>query len=102
MEREYSVYCLFNNKTNEIFYVGSTIRPINVRFREHCKPSRDEVGAIKVRELGKENVSICLVESCDCYDDMLDREYFWTAYYNEFFELVDKKLNFSLGSSLGV
>lgn len=87
--RVFSVYCLYNNKTNEIFYVGSTIRPVKERVKEHFKKNRNEVSNNYIKNYDKDDISYAVIEICDCYDDMFDAEYYWTNYYNKFFNLVN-------------
>ena len=83
------VYCLVDTVRSEIFYVGATYRTLRERFNEHCKPSHNTNVYRHIVQVGKDNVNICEIEECDCYDDLYDREYFWTTYYNKFFNLVN-------------
>ena len=80
------IYFLLNNITNEIFYIGSTIRPLQKRFKEHQKRSMDqkykEYHHKKykyMRKYGISNISIYLLEECDCHCkyELLYREHHW-------------------------
>lgn len=97
--RVFSVYCLYNNVTNEIFYVGSTTRPVKERVKEHFKKNRNEVSNNYIKNHNKSDISYAVVETCDCYDDMFDAEYFWTNYYNKFFNLVNLDIGKFHGNS---
>lgn len=97
--KKFVVYCLYDIRTNLIFYVGSTFRDIKYRMIEHKKPSRKESSSLKIQELGRDNVNYAVVEYCDCYDDMFDREYYWTNYYSKFFKLVNKDIGKFHGES---
>lgn len=90
--REFKVYCLYNKSTDCIFYVGSTYRQLEERFADHKKPSNNSFCGKYIKKIGKDNIDVALLEVCDCIDDMFDREYYWTKYYSEFFEL--KNLDF--------
>ena len=96
--RTFSVYCLYNNQTNEIFYIGSTIRPVIERIREHFK-NRPSFASKYIREHDREYISYGVIEICDSYDDMLDAEYYWTNYYKEFFNLVNLDIGKFHGNS---
>lgn len=86
--RTFSVYCLYNNKTNEIFYVGSTIRDVKKRFMEHFKLFREATHSYIISH-NREDISYAIIEKCEEYNDMFDAEYYWTNYYNKFFNLVN-------------
>lgn len=89
LKRKFLVYCLVDIIRSEIFYVGATYRTLRERFGEHCKPSHNTNVYQHIVQIGKNNVTICEIEECDCYDDLYDREYFWTVYYNKFFNLIN-------------
>lgn len=89
--REFNVYCLYNKETNYIFYVGATYRPVVERFREH-KRKKDSSSYLYMQNVDKSKIDYAVIEKCDCLHDMYDREYFWTDFYNQFFNLVNKDI----------
>ena len=86
--KTYSVYCLYNNQTNEIFYVGSTTRPVVERYGEHFR-NRSNASNQYARKYGREIISYATIEKCDSKDAMFEAEYYWTKYYSLFFNLVN-------------
>ena len=79
------IYKITNN-INQKVYIGKTIRPINERFKEHCKDykkrdleKRPLYSAMK--KYGIENFSIELVEETDNPEE---REKYWIEYYGSF------------------
>ena len=87
--RTFTVYCLYNKYTDEIFYVGATYRKLRLRITEHLKPSRKGVVHDYIEQHGRGCCSYAVLDVCDCLDDLYDREYFWTEYYRKFFYLVN-------------
>lgn len=87
---EYKVYCIYDSNNNYVIYVGSTYRRLKDRFIEHLKPTSNSSTHEYISNTNKYRIKITVLEICDCYDDMLDREYFWTKYYFEFFNLCNK------------
>ena len=95
---KYSVYCIYDCYNYNIVYVGSTTRKLYERFTEHKK----RCSTSPVRKYIEDNghkLNITVIEYCDCYDDMLDREYFWTMYYKSFFNIVNKDIGKYHGKS---
>ena len=85
------IYFLMNNITHEIFYIGSTIQSLNIRFNEHKSHSKNiyskEYNSKKYEYIRKndiKNISIYLLEeySCESRYKLLEREYYYIKLFN--------------------
>jgi len=73
------IYKLFNKLKVEDFYIGSTIKNINSRLRDHKSASNNGLTPIYkyMREVGKDNFEIELVEDNILIDNLIIRENHW-------------------------
>lgn len=72
----YKITNLINNK----IYIGLTTRTVEMRWREHCRRSSQEIDKA-IQEFGKDNFIIETLEECN--DNQLDeREQYWINYYD--------------------
>lgn len=86
--REFTVYCLYDIRYYNVFYVGATYRTIIERFKEHLR-KRGCSSSMYINKDNKKYIKYCILEKCDCLDDLYDREYYWTEYYRNFFNLCN-------------
>ena len=73
------IYKLFNKLKVEDFYIGSTIKTINIRLSHHKSVSNKGTTPIYtyMREVGKDNFEIELVEDNVLITDLIVRENHW-------------------------
>jgi group I intron endonuclease len=77
------------NQVNGKFYVGKTMKSLNVRFYNHCydaiKRNSNSYFHRAIRKYGKENFIIEEIESCE--NNLSNREMFWISelspHYNQ-------------------
>ena len=76
----YKIVNQFNNMT----YIGQTIRDPNLRYTEHLRSNVNDHFHSDLRNLGKDNFSFEIIETCD--NNILDeREKYWIKYYNSYY-----------------
>lgn len=76
------------NKINEKIYIGKTLQPIYIRFKEHCKDAfrdRNEKRPLyaAMRKHGTESFEIELIEEISI-DKLSEREMYWIEKYNSY------------------
>lgn len=76
------------NRINEKIYIGKTLQPIYIRFKEHCKDAfrdRNEKRPLyaAMRKHGTENFEIELIEEISI-DKLSEREMYWIEKYNSY------------------
>ena len=72
------------NKLNGKVYIGQTIRPLNVRWRQHCNPSNSKCLGLHraIQKYGKENFTVEQIDiACD-RDELDKKEIYWIDYYD--------------------
>lgn len=78
------IYIVTNDINNKV-YIGQTINPLNIRFREHLWKSRRHKSKFynAIRKYGEEHFKISLVEECE---QLLlnEREKFYIKKYDSF------------------
>ena len=76
------------NKINEKIYIGKTLQPIYMRFKEHCKDAfrdRNEKRPLyaAMRKYGTESFEIELIEEISI-DRLSEREMYWIEKYDSY------------------
>jgi len=85
----FNVYYLLDKLTNKIIYIGSTTLELKRRFQFHCNDKTSRKVTLYINEVGKDNVSISLIEKCENKEKMLEREEYWTHYYKDKYNLLN-------------
>lgn len=85
----FNVYYLYDKLNNIIIYVGSTTLELKRRLQFHCNDKTARKVTLYINEIGRNNISIHLIEKCDTKEKMLEREEYWTHYYNDKFKLLN-------------
>lgn len=75
------------NIINSKVYIGQTIRPLKIRWYEHCQSINNEKYQMIIKraihKYGKENFTIESIEECD--QQLLNqREKYWISYYDSY------------------
>ena len=72
------IYKIIDNTNNEI-YIGSTIRSLKRRLREHLDQKDDDCNRITKRIINNNNYDIQLIENYPCQNkiELIKREQFW-------------------------
>lgn len=68
---------LILNKVNGVKYVGQTIQPLRVRFKEHARKKDNTLISNAIRKYGKENFYCGVIKTCTSKEE-LDK---WEKYY---------------------
>lgn len=79
------------NKVNGKVYIGQTIRPLKVRFRQHTYRKDCTYLASAINKYGKENFTIELIETIP-YEKLNEREIYWISFYKS----QNKKYGYNL------
>jgi group I intron endonuclease len=77
------IYKVTNNLNGKV-YIGQTIRPLIVRWKQHCNPCNKNCIALHraIQKYGKENFSIQQIDiACD-RDELDKKEIYWINFYN--------------------
>ena len=74
----YGVIYLITNLLNGMKYVGQTTRTVEERFYEH-KRENFYLGKA-IRKYGEENFNIEVIEECETFEQLNEREIFWISY----------------------
>lgn len=73
----YGIVYLILNKVNGVKYVGQTIQPLKVRFKEHVRKKENTLIGNAIRKYGKENFYCGVIKTCTSKEE-LDK---WEKYY---------------------
>lgn len=73
----YGVVYLILNKVNGRKYVGQTVQPLKVRFKEHARKKDNTLISNAIRKYGKENFYCGVIKTCASKEE-LD---YWEKYY---------------------
>ncbi len=73
------VVYLITNITNGKQYVGQTIKPISIRFSNHCSKGNALFKAIQ--KYGAENFTISTLSICSNINELNDAEAYWIDHY---------------------
>ena len=73
----YGVVYLILNKINGRKYVGQTVQPLKVRFKEHARKKDNTLISNAIRKYGKENFYCGVIKTCASKEE-LD---YWEKYY---------------------
>ena len=73
----YGVVYLILNKINSRKYVGQTVQPLKVRFKEHARKKDNTLISNAIRKYGKENFYCGVIKTCASKEE-LD---YWEKYY---------------------
>ena len=76
----FGVIYLITNLLNSMKYVGQTKRPLKERISEHKRGDQYIDRAIK--KYGWENFMVEVLEECDSFEQLNEREKFWIATLN--------------------
>jgi len=76
--QEGKIYKIIDNTNNEI-YIGSTIRSLKKRLREHIDSKDDHSNRITKRIINNNDYNIHLIENYPCENkyDLIKREQYW-------------------------
>lgn len=105
--RDYSKGKIYKLFFKENIYVGSTTCSLERRFIEHKTRMNYENGPLYntkiyqiMREKGKHNFEIELLEECKCYNEkqLLIREQYWIDKLKPSMNTINTKLNLKRGS----
>jgi group I intron endonuclease len=75
------------NKINGKCYVGQTIHPLELRWKQHCQHNRKRPCPVlldAIKKYGKDNFEIETIEKCSSRKHMNEREKHWIALYGSF------------------
>lgn len=72
----YGIIYKITNQLNGKPYVGQTTRSIEERFKEHVSHNQYLIGRA-IRKYGKENFSIEVLEECETFEQLNERERYW-------------------------
>lgn len=80
-----SIYIIKNTVNNKV-YIGQTIQPVDVRFKEHLRKSEiiDTHLYKAMRKYGKDKFYYEILESNLEYSQLLQHEQYWISYYNSY------------------
>ena len=79
---------LITNLINNHKYIGQTIN-LKQRWKQHCNKAHNSMTIDKaINKYGKENFSLSVLEICNI-DDANEREIYWIAKYNTFYNTED-------------
>ena len=84
MCRSYDVYKV-TNKVNGKVYIGITSKGISARWKEHLYSAERECPFKlhrAIRKYGKENFSIELIDFCNSWDELTEKEQYYIAQYD--------------------
>jgi len=73
------IYALINDKTDEIKYIGKTVKPLQKRLRKHIYESKNKSNPKSswIQKIGKENIDIIPIEKCK---NEVKAEVWWMDY----------------------
>ena len=73
------IYKIYDIENNDKFYIGSTSVSINERFSNHISASRNGSTPLYtyIRERGKNNFKIEMIEDDIPYENLIEKENFW-------------------------
>lgn len=88
MENKLTNIYKITNLVNNYVYVGSTNKELNIRFKEHCKPSNwnknpNSLLYKDMKEFGTDNFQIELLDTCFERHRFIIEEYWWEKLYKE-------------------
>lgn len=69
------IYCI-TNKINGKKYVGQTIQPVTVRYKEHYRNKKSLVGR-SLRKYGLDNFTLEVIDESDNMADLNEKEKLW-------------------------
>jgi group I intron endonuclease len=75
------------NKINGKIYIGQTTKPIEERWRHHCKTTNKRSCRLMlyaIKKYGPENFSVEVQEICDSKDHLNKREKYWIKEFESF------------------
>lgn len=80
------------NKVNGKIYIGQTIRSLESRWWDHCKPSAKQVIGHCINKYGKENFTIEQIDSANSLDELNEKEVYWI----NFFDSRNKEIGYNI------
>ena len=69
------------NRVNGKIYVGRTIRTLNTRIYQHKHNNKSLIGRA-IQKYGWENFSVEIIEECDTFEKLVEREIYWIKKLN--------------------
>lgn len=75
----YEIYKI-TNITNGMVYIGYTSMGLKERFKHHAKYKKSLISKA-IQEYGKENFTICKIDSAETKEEAVAKEKKWTLYY---------------------
>ena len=75
----YGVVYLILNKINGKKYVGQTVQPLKVRFKEHARKKDNTLISNAIRKYGKENFYCGVIKTCLSKEELDYREKFFIS-----------------------
>jgi hypothetical protein len=81
---KYKVYALIEKNTNDIRYIGITIRSLNERFRKHICDKQKTHKTNWIKKVGHENIYIKLIDdTITSIEDLKNKEIFYIDKYKK-------------------
>lgn len=73
------VVYLVTNRVNDKQYVGQTIRPLQDRWRDHCRVKDDNYFHRAIRKYGAENFTVEIIDTAETLEELDRKEMYWIS-----------------------